>query len=166
MAAIWLPPGYVGGDLMADREATARRISALGPEYALAAEVARTSPVNVLIFAVDSTESPYTILTAVRVSFEPEPVTDLDAYVDTLIASLPLDYVVMEKHRFVTVGGFLTHRLAVQSGQGGNMVMQQLYVLLDGDTVWRIEYSAHINVFYTLQPTFEQSFLTFWINKE
>jgi len=162
---IWLPPGYVGGDLMGNRETTIRALAALGPEYGPVVETVRAAPANVLICGVDTAENPYTIVTSVLVSFEPAPVVDLDAYVETWTAGLPLEYVIMEKRRFITVGGFPVYQVSVQSGQGGNTVMHQLYMLLDGETVWHVEYSSHVNLYYTLQPTFEQSFLTFWINR-
>jgi hypothetical protein len=39
------------------------------------------------------------------------------------------------------------------------------FVILDGRTVWYVEYLAQINDFYELLPTFEQSILTFRLTK-
>jgi hypothetical protein len=160
---IWLPPTYVGGDLLGNRAATIQTLNALGPYYGDAVAFAQNATADYLIYGVNTAASQYMVLADMSVSFEPQPVADLEGYVANVRAALPAEIVVMETRRFTPPWGTAGIRWTLQSGQGGDQAMHALYFILNGDTVWWLQYTSYINDFYTLLPTFEQSARTFWI---
>jgi hypothetical protein len=128
-----------------------------------AKEFAQTATADYMIYAVNTGASQYTVLSDMSVSFEPQPVADLEDYVANITAALPVEIIIMETHRFTPPWGTAGIRLTIQSGQGGSQAMHAVYFILNGDTVWWLEYTSHINEFYTFLPTFEQSARTFWV---
>jgi len=96
----------------------------------------------------------------VMVSYEPLTVGSLDEYMDGLPAQLSSGARVTAKRKvnINTVDGIL---VLLEAKVNGEEVNDQVYAFLDGGTVWFIHYTAQINEFYALLPTFEQSIQTF-----
>ena len=92
------------------------------------------------------------------VSYEPVTADTLDAFVTARLAGLG---VTPSERNKVTLNTVPAVRL-VFSGRKGNTDINELtYVILDGTTVWYIQYTAEITDFYNTLANFESSVKTF-----
>jgi hypothetical protein len=119
------------------------------------------SPITDLILRGSvSAKSPNRIF--VTVSYEPITADTLDAFVTARLTGLGLAPSERSKVSLNTVPAV---RL-VFSGRKGNIDTNELtYVILDGTTVWYVQYTAQINDFYNLLGDFESSVKTFRVVK-
>lgn len=96
----------------------------------------------------------------VIVSYQPFTGTSLDAYVEGLPSQLSAETRVAGKRK-VTINSADAILMTIESKVNGDDVNDQAYLLLDGSTVWFIQYIAQLSEFFDLVPTFEQSIQTF-----
>jgi hypothetical protein len=141
---IWMPTGYKAS------KTTDMLVSGLGG-----------SPViDLSLSGSISSKSPNKMY--VTVSYEPLTTDTLDAFLTERLKGLGLSP--SERSR-VTLNTAPAVRL-VFSGRKGNADINQLtYVILDGTTVWYVQYRAEINDFYTALVNFESSVKTFRVVK-
>jgi len=139
---IWMLPGYKSakGDLL---------VNGLGGDPI----------VDLSLRGATSTKAANKIY--LSVAYEPMTDDSFDAFINQRLLSLGLPPSERSK---VTLNTIPAVRL-VFTGRKGNIDFNQLtYVLLDGTTVWYVQYSAQINDFYNLLPNFEASARTFrWV---
>lgn len=98
----------------------------------------------------------------VLVTYEPLTVNTLDDYVERLPAQLSTDIRVAARRK-VNINSVDAVLVLLEGKVDGNDINDQVYVFLDGSTVWFVHYMAQINEFYEMLPTFEQSIKTFRI---
>lgn len=121
-------------------------------------DLSKAMTVDLEIVRPTSKTSLYPVI--VIVSYQPSTASSLDAYVEGLPSQLSADTRVIGKRK-VTVNSTDAILLTFESKVNGDDVNDQAYLLLDGSTVWFIQYIAQLNEFYDLIPTFEQSIKTF-----
>ena len=96
------------------------------------------------------------------VSYEPVTADSLDAFITDRLTGLGL---APNERTKVTLNTVPAVRL-VFSGRKGNTDINELtYVILDGTTVWYIQYTAEITDFYNTLGNFESSVKTFRVVK-
>lgn len=101
----------------------------------------------------------------VNVSYEPLSTTDLDALITTRLSELG-PYLSLSDRSRTDINTVPAVRLMFSGRKGNNVDINELtYVVLDGTTVWYIQYTAEITEFYEMLPTFEASAQTFRVVK-
>jgi hypothetical protein len=137
---IWMPPGYK----------TAKTIDVLVTGLG-------GSPITDLILRGSvSAKSPNRIF--VTVSYEPITADTLDAFVTARLTGLGLAPSERSKISLNTVPAV---RIVFTGRKGNTDINELTYVILDGTTVWYVQYTAQINDFYNLLGDFESSVKTF-----
>lgn len=117
---------------------------------------------ELLIAEVPSRSSAYTMLVAV--SYDLLTGDSLDKFLDTKFPSLPYQARVSDR-RTVYVNTVEARRIVVEFRINNIDYNDMVYVFLDGQTVWYVEYVAQISEFFDNLPIFEQSVQTFRIVK-
>jgi hypothetical protein len=143
LVELWLPPGFENA----------------GPN-----EVSVISGSSVVLeMALTGTASSSSIYKLfAMVAFEPLTADSLDTFLDARLENIPVDVNMVERRK-VFINSTEAYRLTFE-GQSNNVEMNDLlFIFLDGSTVWYVKYSAQINEFYEMLPTFEESVLTFRI---
>lgn len=113
--------------------------------------------VDLILRGSVSAKSPNKIF--VMVSYEPMNTDTLDAFVSARLTGLGLTPSERSKVSLNTVPAV---RLVFSGRKGNNTDINELtYVILDGTTVWYVQYTAEINDFYNLLADFESSVKTF-----
>jgi len=137
---IWMPPGYKAA------KTTDMLITGLGG-----------SPImDLALRGAVSAKAPNKIY--MTVSYEPVTADSLDTFISTRLTGLGL---IPSERTKVTLNTIPAVRL-VFSGRKGNTDINELtYVILDGTTVWYIQYTAEITDFYNTLGNFESSVKTF-----
>jgi hypothetical protein len=141
---IWMPPVYK----------TAKTVDVL------VTGLGGSPVVDLILRGTVSAKSPNRIF--VTVSYEPMTTETLDTFVAARLTGLGLSPSERNKAMLNTVPAV---RL-VFSGRKGNTDINELtYVILDGTTVWYIQYTAEITDFYNTLANFESSVKTFRVVK-
>ncbi len=96
----------------------------------------------------------------VTVSYEPLTSDSLETFLDTRLENIPAD-INMAERRKVLMNSTPAYRLMFERHSNNVDTNDLLFVFLDGSTVWYVKYSAQINEFYEMLPTFEESVKTF-----
>jgi hypothetical protein len=113
---------------------------------------------ELLIAEVPSKSSAYTMLVAV--SYDLLTGDSLDKFLDAKFPSLPYQARVSDR-RTVYVNTVEARRIVVEFRINNIDYNDMVYVFLDGQTVWYVEYVAQISEFFDNLPIFEQSIQTF-----
>lgn len=113
---------------------------------------------ELLVAEVPSRSSAYTML--VGVSYDMLTGDSLDKFLDAKFPSLPYQARVSDR-RTVYVNTVEARRIVVEFRINNIDYNDMVYVFLDGQTVWYVEYVAQINEFFDNLPIFEQSIQTF-----
>jgi hypothetical protein len=113
---------------------------------------------ELLIAEVPSKSSAYTMLVAV--SYDLLTGDSLDKFLDAKFPSLPYQARVSDR-RTVYVNTVEARRIVVEFRINNIDYNDMVYVFLDGQTVWYVEYVAQISEFFDNLPVFEQSIQTF-----
>ncbi len=141
---IWMPPGYTpaSADVL---------ITGLGG-----------SPVvDLSLRGAYSSRSPHKIY--VMVSYEPLTADSLDDLAAQRLSELG-PYLSLGERTKTNINTVPAIRLMFSGRKGGNIDINELtYVVLDGTTVWYLQYTAEITEFFEMLPTFEASAKTFRI---
>jgi hypothetical protein len=143
LVELWLPKGFKSQKPKATDNPAA--------SMTLDLEVVRPASKKVSLYPV-----------IVLVTYEPLTVNTLDDYVEGLPAQLSTDVRVAAKRK-VNINSVDAVLVLLEGKVDGNDINDQVYVFLDGSTVWFVHYMAQINDFYEMLPTFEQSIKTFRI---
>jgi hypothetical protein len=107
-----------------------------------------------------SSKSPNKIY--MMVAYEPMIADTFEAFITARLASLGLS---PSERNKVTLNTVPAVRL-IFSGRKGNTDINQLtYIILDGTTVWYVQYTAEITEFYNTLDNFESSVKTFRVVK-
>ena len=108
-----------------------------------------------------SSKSPNRIY--LTVSYEPMTGDSFDAFIASRLTSLGLN---PNERTKVTINADPAVRLVFSGRKGNNTDINELtYVVLDGTTVWYLQYTAEITDFYNLLASFETSAKTFRVVK-
>jgi hypothetical protein len=108
-----------------------------------------------------SSKSPHKIY--VMVSYEPMTAEGLDVLVTQRLSELG-PYLSLGERTKTDINGVPAIRLVFSGRKGNNIDINELtYIVLDGATVWYVQYTAEITEFYKMLPTFEASAKTFRI---
>jgi hypothetical protein len=95
----------------------------------------------------------------VTVSYEPMTSDNFDAFLNSRLESMGLNPSERSKVRLNATPAV---RLVFSGRKGNNTDINELtYVVLDGTTVWYVQYTAEITEYFDLLETFEQSAKTF-----
>lgn len=140
LVELWLPANFKLGDK-----------KALGQTAQLALN-------ELFITEVPSKTSAYNML--VSVSYDLMDGASLDEFLQTKISQLPAEVRVTDR-RTVYVNTVEARRLMIEFRANNIDINDMVYVFLDGDTVWYVEYVAQIGEFFENLPVFEQSVKTF-----
>lgn len=141
---IWMPTGYKAA------KTTDMLVTGLGG-----------SPIMDLALSY-SASSKATKKIYMTVSYEPVTADTLDTFITARLTGLGLT---PNERNKVTLNTIPAVRL-VFSGRKGNTDINELtYVILDGTTVWYIQYTAEITDFYNTLGNFESSVKTFRVVK-
>lgn len=160
-AQVWLPAGYVGGDVAVNGEETFARLRASGgAPYADAVRQmianlnASSAPARLVLLAVDGTQ-PTTTLNIIR---DDEPLLTLtaDQYVDRGVELLPPSWKVLSRDS-ATLGRYRAARLFLKLAPAAGPVEEVQYTVKQGSTYWTLTYSAAQNDFDAQLPTFDAS---------
>jgi hypothetical protein len=115
---------------------------------------------ELLITEIPSKSSAYNML--VGVSYDLMTGDSLDTYLDGEISQLPSDARVTDR-RTVFVNSVEARRITLELRVNNIDINNMIYVFLDGNTIWYVEYVGEIAEFFTNLPVFEQSVKTFRI---
>jgi hypothetical protein len=138
---IWMPTGYKTA------KTTAVLVTGLGGNPI----------VDMSLQGASSNKSPNKIY--MTVSYEPMNTDTFDAFITARLAGLGLSPSERSK---VTLNTVPAVRLVFSGRQSNNTDINELtYVILDGTTVWYVQYTAEITEFYNLLADFESSAKTF-----
>jgi len=108
-----------------------------------------------------SSKSPNKIY--MTVSYEPMTADTFDALITARLAGLGLS---PSERTKVTLNTVPAIRLVFSGRKGNNSDINELtYVILDGTTIWYVQYTAEITEFYNLLDNFESSVKTFRVVK-
>jgi len=108
-----------------------------------------------------SSKSPNRIY--LTVSYEPMTGDSFDAFIASRLTSLGLN---PNERTKLTINTDPAVRLVFSGRKGNNTDVNELtYVVLDGTTVWYLQYTAEITDFYNLLASFESSAKTFRVVK-
>lgn len=113
---------------------------------------------ELFITEIPSKTSAYNML--VSVSYDLMTGASLDEFLQTKIAQLPAEVRVTDR-RTVYVNTVEARRLMIEYRANNIDINDMVYVFLDGNTVWYVEYVAQIGEFFDNLPIFEQSVKTF-----
>lgn len=113
---------------------------------------------ELLAAEVQSKSSAYTML--VGVSYDLLTGDSLDNFLEAKFPSLPYQARVSDR-RTVYVNTVEARRIVVEFRINNIDYNDMVYVFLDGQTVWYVEYVAQIGEFFDNLPIFEQSIQTF-----
>lgn len=113
---------------------------------------------ELFITEVPSKTSAYNML--VSVSYDLLTGDSLDEFLQTKISQLPAEVRVTDR-RTVYVNTVEARRIMIELRANNIDINDMVYVFLDGDTVWYVEYVAQIGEFFENLPVFEQSIKTF-----
>ena len=138
---LWLPTGY----------------KAAKPDN-LITGLADTSIIDFSVRGTLNSKSPNKIY--VTVSYEPLPEGTLEDFINQHVSSQGA-YLSLSDRSHVNLNNTPAVRL-VFSGRKGNIDVNELtYIVLDGSTVWYVQYTAVLTEFFDLLPMFEASAETF-----
>ncbi|GEM_PF-841661 len=142
---LWLPSGYRKSDT---------RYPFLSYEL---------TKVDLTLSRAPSDTSLYNVY--VIVAYEPLPQDSLNSHLDDRVVEIP-DGVRLVERRDVFVNSTPAVRLLFEGKSSDGLDVNALmYVFLDGNTVWYVEYFTQINEFYQLLEVFEKSIATFRLSK-
>ncbi len=96
----------------------------------------------------------------VSVSYDLMTGNSLDEFIETKLQQLPIEVRVTDR-RTVYVNTVEARRIMIELRANNIDINDMVYVFLDGDTVWYVEYVAQISEFFENLPVFEQSIKTF-----
>lgn len=113
---------------------------------------------ELFITEIPSKTSAYNML--VSVSYDLMTGASLDEFLEAKIKELPAEVRVTDR-RTVYVNAVEARRLMIEFRANNIDINDMVYVFLDGDTVWYVEYVAQIGEFFNNLPVFEQSIQTF-----
>ena len=113
---------------------------------------------ELLITEIPSKSSAYNML--VGVSYDLMPGGSLDAFLDAKFPNLPYQARVADR-RTVYINTVEARRIVVEFRVNNIDYNDMVYVILDGNTVWYVEYVAQISEYFDNLPIFEQSIKTF-----
>jgi hypothetical protein len=113
---------------------------------------------ELLVTEVPSKSSSFTML--VGISYDLLTGDSLDKFLDAKFPSLPYQARVSDR-RTVYVNTVEARRIVVEFRINNIDYNDMVYVFLDGQTVWYVEYVAQISEFFDNLPVFEQSIQTF-----
>lgn len=138
---IWMPAGYK------TTKTTNVLVTGLGGspimDLALLGSVASKSPNKIYM----------------TVSYEPMTTDTIEAFITARLAGLGLS---PSERAKVTLNTVPAVRLVFSGRKGNNSDINELtYVILDGTTVWYVQYTAEITDFYNTLTNFESSVKTF-----
>lgn len=138
----WMSPGYAAAN--AD---------------VLMIGLGNSSIVDLSLRGAYSPRSPHKIY--ILVSYEPLNADSLDALISQRLSELG-PYLSLSERTKTDINTVPAVRLMFSGRKGNNIDINELtYVILDGTTVWYVQYSAEITEFYEMLPTFESSAETF-----
>lgn len=140
LVEIWLPSNFKLGDK-----------KALNQTVQLATN-------ELFITEIPSKTSAYNML--VSVSYDLLSGGSLDEFLQNKISQLPAEIRVTDR-RTVYVNTIEARRLMIEARVNNIDINDMVYVFLDGNTVWYVEYVAQITKFFENLPIFEQSVKTF-----
>ncbi len=96
----------------------------------------------------------------VAVFYEPLSGELLNSHLDSKLRTI-VPEVRMVERRNVYVNSTEAVRLVFETRSNNLDINELAYIIQDGGTVWYVEYTAQINEYYDMLPTFEESILTF-----
>ena len=142
---IWLPAGYKSGKVDP-------LISGLGD-----------SPlVDLSLRGIYVAKSPNRIF--VTVAYIPFTGDNFDTFLAQHISNFG-PYLTINERSKVKINTVPATRLVFSGRKGSNDVNELTYIILDGTTIWYVQYTAVITEFFNLLPTFEKSANTFRVVK-
>jgi hypothetical protein len=161
---LWLPPSFVGGDMLDNRSATLAAIAALGPEFSSVVEASGQIPPTTLLLAVDPNLGRYLIITNVIVFFEVGTPGGLDGYPNYYLenyylAELPNSYI--QDNRRYAIRDLPGRRFIISARRGTVEFSETVYILQDGDTIWALSCVTSAAELYERLPVFDQIAQTF-----
>jgi hypothetical protein len=127
------------------------------------ADFENNSPSEALMDVTSKTpaKSGYTV--NINLTNEVVTVSDLDAYVQEGLAQLPREVTYLERKKFA-IGSYEAMRLKVEIIVMNLPIEEAMYMIKDGDTVWLISCSTHLEDFREWLPIFDQVARTFRIS--
>lgn len=140
LVEIWLPSNFK----LSDRKTDEYTLGFVYPALAITEIPSRSSAYNM----------------QVRVSYEPLIGDSLDAFLDEHFPKLPYQSTVTDR-RTVYINSVEARRLTIEFRINNVDANDMVYVLLDGSTVWYVEFAAELTEFFENLPIFEQSIQTF-----
>ncbi len=167
-AEIWLPESFEGGDLQQDLDVILNLMSDLGPDYAVMADLIEQNPSAFLLWAFDAGNIESGVLTNVNIVTENViSVVDTEAYLDIVEDMLPAQFDIRERGQ-IELPGFADASRALTHAKlpGSPPMMQAMYVIKDGTTIWTVTFTVHESVFESWLPIFQRSIESFSVSPD
>jgi hypothetical protein len=155
-----LPPNFLGGNPIANREQLIEMVRTLGPEYETFIETVEQNPTGMILVALDL-ESAESIVGITKREIPPEMTLDeylnglLGALVEQIPGTLVVDRSVVRREKD-TFG-----RVVLEFVTGEAISRQLTFVVLEGGWVWTVSFASPLDRFEQMLPTFDLSILTF-----
>ena len=140
LSELWLPAGYK----------TAK-------QDILIVGLTDTPMIDLTVRGALNSKSPNKIY--VTVSYEPLPGGTLDEFVSQRLTQLGSSF--LADRSKATLNTVPAIRLIFSGRKGSADINELTYIILDGGTIWYVQYTAVINEFFDLLPMFESSAKTF-----
>ncbi len=137
---LWLPPEYIGGDMLDNRDATIKQISALQTKTVkLNITSLKKAPPEVIMLIYHKPLTPG-LLTAVYVTkFTRTPETELQAFVDEMMNKLPGAVSIFGTHK-ITVLGREAQKIEIEQRIEGSTINATFIYIKNGADFWVIDY--------------------------
>lgn len=170
-ATLWLPPSFVGGDMVSKRQESIDKVRRLGKLFGGVVEGMRDADKEVVLTMVDKTLRETDIIPVVSVHHGVSTEdTSLDDYLQTLFEKsaqgTPIAMVLATNEvKKMTILGREAKRWTFSRSQAAHGVTSLVYCIKDGADFWTIFYSMSPNEYFDMLPMVEQSIQTFNIVK-
>jgi hypothetical protein len=157
---IWLPPSWDGGLPATEWTDIIDRMKQVNEYFSNTAEKMRNEPRLCDIWAYNTDAPDNLTMIEMDLVWRPEPITDLNAYVDAWNAGLPADTAVIEDRPF-ELRTYQARRVVYQWSSTDITWIYVAYWVLDGTTLYDIRFYSDINVYFQIFPEFDRIARTF-----
>lgn len=171
-AALWLPPNFIGGDLVNEKYVTLDKISRFGRYYRDSVNAIESADKETVLWMVDKTiiklnDFVPTVNAKHIISTEDTSLDDyIQSYWDGDVKGTPVALLfTLNETKKLTLLGREAKRVTYTYASKGHDMIGLTYYIKDGVEIWAVNYVIELNEFANMMPTVDQSIKTFRLVK-
>jgi hypothetical protein len=160
---LWLPKNFVGGDMVTQKSASARKVDSLPKIFDNAAKEMRAAPKEVVLWMVDKTgtSAPITSVVVRRKVLADD--ADLKRFATDEVNGMNKQTPVITEQKSLTILGYEARRLVYQGYDVSVEFTAVFYAIKNGANFWTVEYRTAPGKYADLIPTIDTSIHTFYL---